>query len=135
MKVTENIINDLIPLYVANECSPDTRVLVEEYLKQNPLRAAEVQQIINSPLPGVIPTGKALEEVRAFQEARRRLRQRSWLMGFAIFFTLAPLSFVYSEGRTWWLLRDAPGAALIFFMVGVSLWLFYAVKGAQSRNP
>lgn len=39
MNITKNVINDLFPLYAANECSPDTRAPVDEYLKSNPQQA------------------------------------------------------------------------------------------------
>lgn len=36
MKVTKEVILDLLPLYLADEVSEDTKVLVEEYLKTDP---------------------------------------------------------------------------------------------------
>lgn len=33
MEITRNVILDLLPLYLANEVSPDTRALVEKYLE------------------------------------------------------------------------------------------------------
>ena len=68
MNVTKDIINDLIPLYVANECSADTRALVEEYLQRNPRQAEELRRIMNTPIPGTVPPAKCLDEVRAFGE-------------------------------------------------------------------
>src|SRR5271168_4878938 len=98
MNATKDIINDLIPLYAANECSADTRALVEEYLRQNPQQAGELRRILNTPVPGAVPPAQGLNEVRAFREARRRLRRRSWLTAFALFFSLAPFSF-FSTGE------------------------------------
>lgn len=134
MNVTNDIINDLIPLYVANECSADTRALVEEYLQRNPQRAEEVRRIMNTPIPGVASPAKGLDEMRAFREARRRLRRRSWLMAFAIFFSLAPFSFFSADGRTWWLLRDAPGSALVYAGLAAVLWILYAVERRRSQS-
>jgi ferric-dicitrate binding protein FerR (iron transport regulator) len=134
MKMTKDIINDLIPLYAANECSADTRALVEEYLQQNPRQAEELRSIMSTPLPGAAPSAKNLEETRSFLEARRRLRRRSWLMAFAIFFSLAPFSFVYTDGRLWWFLRDAPWSALVYAVVGVVFWILYVVERRRSRS-
>jgi hypothetical protein len=134
MNVTKNIINDLIPLYAANECSADTRALVNEYLQQNPQQAEELRRIMRTPFPGATPSAAVLDEVSAFREARRRLRRRSWLMGFAIFFSLVPFSFVSTSGRTWWLLRDATGSALVYGGMGVALWIIYAVERGRSRS-
>jgi hypothetical protein len=135
MNITKNIINDLIPLYFANECSADTRALVEEYLQQNPEQGDELRRIINTPVPGTVPPAKNLDEVRAFRQARRRLRRRSWLMALAIFFSLAPFSsFSADDGRSWWFLRDAPRAALVYAAIGVGFWILYAVERSRSRT-
>jgi ferric-dicitrate binding protein FerR (iron transport regulator) len=134
MNVTKDIINDLIPLYAANECSADTRALVQEYLQQNPQQAEELRRIINTPIPRAVPSGKGLDEVRAFREARRRLRRRSWLMAAAIFFSFAPLSFFSDGGRTWWMLRYATRGALIYATLGLVFWIIYAVERRRSKN-
>src|SRR6185503_10045522 len=44
MNVTQNVVTDLLPLYLAGEASDDTRALIEAYLKQNPTFAAEVRE-------------------------------------------------------------------------------------------
>jgi ferric-dicitrate binding protein FerR (iron transport regulator) len=134
MNVTKDIINDLIPLYAANECSADTRALVEEYLQRNPRQAEELRRIMNTPIPGAVPPAKGLDEVRAFREARRRLQRRSWLMAAAIFFSLAPFSFFSTGERTWWLLRDATGSALVYAAIGVVFWIIYAVDRRRSQS-
>jgi hypothetical protein len=36
MEITRNVILDLLPLYLADEISPDTRALVEKYLETDP---------------------------------------------------------------------------------------------------
>ena len=134
MNVTKEIINDLIPLYVANECSADTRALVEEYLQRNPQQAEELRRIMTTSVPQAVPSARNLDEVRSFREARRRLRRRSWLMAFAIFFSLAPFSFFATGERTWWLLRDAPASAVVYASLGVVCWIIYAVERSRSRS-
>ena len=134
MNVTKDIINDLIPLYAANECSADTRALVEEYLQRNPRQAEELRRIMNTPVPGAGPAPQDLGEAQAFREARRRLRRRSWLMALALFFSLVPLSFIFTDTISWWMLRDAPKSAVIYFAIGVVLWVIYAVERRRSRS-
>jgi hypothetical protein len=134
MNVTKDIINDLIPLYAANECSADTRALVEEYLRQNPHQAEELRGIINTPVAGVVPPAKGLDEAGAFRETRRRLRRRSWLVAIAISFSLAPLSFFWDGERTWWMLRDARGSALVYATLGLVFWIIYATHRRRSRS-
>jgi len=134
MKVTKEIINDLIPLYVANECSADTRALVEEYLQRNPQQAEELRRIMETSVSAAVPSAESLDEVRSFREARRRRRRRSWLMAFAIFFSLAPFSFFSTSERTWLLLRDAPASAVDYASLGVVCWIIYAVERSRSRS-
>jgi anti-sigma factor RsiW len=132
MNITNDIINDLIPLYVANECSADTRALVEEHLLQNPRQAEELRRIMQTPVAGAVPPPKALLETQAFREARKRMRIRSALMALAIFFTLSPFSFVSLKGQTWMLARDEPKAAAVYFALGVGCWIAFAMHRRQS---
>ena len=134
MTITKDIISDLFPLYVANECSPDTRVLVEEYLQRNPPEAAELRRITNTAIPRTPLSPARLDEVSALREARRRLRRRSWLVAVAIFFSLAPFSFFFSGNQTWWMLRDAPESALVYGILGVLGWFAYAFERRRSRS-
>ena len=132
MNVTKDVINDLYPLYVEQECSADTRALVEEYLQRNPTHAEELRQVLRAPLPGAVPPARDLEEVQSLREARRRVRRRSWLMGLAIFFSLAPFSFLHTGGKTYWLLLESPVAALIYGALGVACWIgFAAMRGSS----
>ncbi len=43
MKIDKNIIMDLLPTYLADEASPETREVVESYLSENPDMARVVQ--------------------------------------------------------------------------------------------
>jgi hypothetical protein len=134
MNITKDIINDLWPLYAANECSPDTRALVEEYLQRNPREAEELRRITETsfaatPLPPI-----RSDEVRSLREARRRFRRRSWLLAFAIFFSLAPFSFSHTGDKNWWMLRDAPHSALVYGVLGVLGWVAYAAERYRSRS-
>ena len=134
MNVPRDIINDLMPLYAANECSADTRTLVEEYLRQNPRQAEELRGIMSTSLPGAVPPAKDVAEALSFREARRRLARRNGLMALAIFFSLAPFSFLYTDGRLWWLLRDAPRSALVYAALAVVFWSFYFVQRRRSQS-
>ena len=45
MKVTKNVIEDLIPMYLADEVSKDTRLLVKEYLTTDPELAERIKKL------------------------------------------------------------------------------------------
>jgi hypothetical protein len=134
MNVTKEIIGDLFPLYAANECSADSRALIEQYLRDNPTQAEELRRIMNSALPASAPSSVGLDEVRSLREARRRVRRLSWLMGLAIFFSLVPFSFLATGERTYWLLIEYPRTALIYGVIGVGCWIAYATLRHNSKT-
>ena len=55
MEVTRNVVLDLLPLYLANEVSDDTRTLVEKYLEGDPELADIARQSAAVELQGDIP--------------------------------------------------------------------------------
>jgi len=134
MNMTKDIIADLFPLYLEKECSADTRALVEDYLQRNPQDARELHRIASSSLPGAAPLAKDLDETRSLREARRVMRRRSWVLGFAIFFSLAPFSVLHTEERTYWLLREAPGTALIYGALALACWIAWTVMRNRSHS-
>ena len=55
-------------------------------------------------------------------------------MALAIFFSLTPFSFIFSDGHSWWMLRDATGSALVYAVLGVIFWAIYAVERERSNG-
>jgi hypothetical protein len=138
MNVTKEVITDLFPLYVANECSKDSRALVEQYLRNNPGQAEDLRRVMNTPVLGGTAQLAGSEEVRSLREARRRVRRQSWLMGLAIFFSLVPFSFLATSERIYWLFRESPSSALVYGAMGVVCWTAYLLMRRASgilSNP
>ena len=81
-KITRNIILDLMPLYLADEASQDTRNLVEEYLKNDKELAEMAKQSTTFNLPEDIPV--PFEKDQALQlyiEAKRQMTIRMAIIG------------------------------------------------------
>jgi ferric-dicitrate binding protein FerR (iron transport regulator) len=133
MNITRDVIIDLYPLYAEQECSADTKALVEDYLQKNPQHADELRRLMRAPLPKFAPAPN-LEEIRALREARRRVRWRATVMGLAIFFSLAPFSFTANAEGSHWLFMQSPGAACAYGSVGVVLWISYAILRIRSKS-
>lgn len=76
MAVTKNVILDLLPLYLSDEASPDTRVLVEDHLDSDSdlaQLAAQWKDRLPEPPPApVSPDSQAM----AYQEAKRQIANR-----------------------------------------------------------
>jgi anti-sigma factor RsiW len=89
MAVTRDVILDLLPLYLSDEASPDTRALVEEHLDSDRelahLAARWKDRLSDSPPVPVNPEAQAL----AYQEAKRRITNR--IITLAAVFAFATL--------------------------------------------
>ena len=140
MKVTREVILDLLPVYLAGEASPDTKVLVEEFLQQDTELAARVRlQAINA-LDAAAPPALPPElELRSLRRTRKLLAWQRWLFGFGIGFTALSLSnqFSYSDGRFQqfhFLLRDYPGQLGTCLALGVICWIAYYLIRRRLRT-
>jgi hypothetical protein len=73
MEITRNIILDLLPLYLANEVSADTRALVEKYLETDSELANVAKQLAAMEKPKDIPAPISQDDkMNAYRKARRR---------------------------------------------------------------
>src|SRR5215471_16718467 len=74
MNVTREVINDLWPVYAADEASADTRALVKEFLRQDPEFAGLLQGCGEEGLlRKVIPTLPPDREAQALRRTKRLL--------------------------------------------------------------
>ena len=135
MKITRDVIIDLLPLYFSGEASEDTKTLINTYFEQNPEFAkqakASSEQIINNDIPITLTKEN---EMKALNKTKKFIKLRSFLLGFAIFFTLAPASVAHIDGRTYWFAVEAPMSALGYGLVGVIFWISYFVTRYKLRT-
>lgn len=136
MHITKDVINDLLPVYLAGEASADTRALVEEFLRADPSMAAEVKAhaarstALLESLAEVPAPAPALQEKAAFERIREHARYRNQFFVFAMVFALLPFSFVVADGDvTWIMLRDNPKQAGMFLVASGLCWIARAFVG------
>jgi len=128
MTITRDVVIDLLPLYAAGEASPDSRAVVEEFMRQDAsltglLRAL---QVASEPAGYATADPSAALEREALNRTRAVIQRRSWTLGLAIFLTLLPLSFVVSDSTlTFFLLRDEPGLAVLGWLSAAGMWWQY----------
>ena len=135
MTVSVDVINDLLPLYLAGEASEGTRALMDAYLKEHPgfaqevsARAAETVALLG----GVAPTLADVHEKTTLERVRRFNRRRVRLLGLCIACTLMPLSFHFdSGGMTWVMLRDSPNQVAFFWIAATACWTWYYLMGRR----
>ena len=95
MEITRNVILDLLPLYLADEVSADTRTLVEAYLETDPELARIAEQSAALELAEEVPVPLSKEdEMEAYEEAKRLLLRRTAIWALLIAFTLCMLASV-----------------------------------------
>lgn len=88
MEVPKDVILDLLPLYLADEVSADTRILVEKYLEDNPDLADVAKQLGAIEMPEDIPVPLTREDkMQAYREAKRLLFLRTVILAITISFT------------------------------------------------
>jgi len=89
MEITRNVILDLLPLFLADEVSADTRALVKEYLKTDPELADIANQTETMELPNDIPIPLTEEDkMEAYREAKRFIFLRTAILAISISFTV-----------------------------------------------
>ncbi|RIK29149.1 MAG: hypothetical protein DCC56_13680 [Anaerolineae bacterium] len=125
MKITRDVVTDLLPVYLAGEASADTRALVEEFLKQNPEFA---KLIAKEERPLAQPSIQLQKEteMKTLEQTKKLLAKRSWYMGFAIFFTVLPLSIRGNEQGIYWMWAGDPMIPITSVAVAVFMWFLYA---------
>jgi anti-sigma factor RsiW len=134
MNLTREIVKDLLPLYVADEASADTRAAVEAWLGRD-AEIARLAEALRSDT-GAAPASSATPAAgrAALATTKTLLRRRTWLLALALAFTGLPLSFAFdSSGVRFLMLRDAPLASLAFLAVAAALWLAFAAVARRLR--
>jgi hypothetical protein len=117
MKITRDVITDLLPVYLAGEASQDTRDLVEAFLKSDPDFAKLVAEQ-ETPLPESQIRISKETEMQTLTATRTLLRKRSIFLGIAIFFTCFAFAFTFDRSGLHWLWTQSPLSALLNLVLG-----------------
>ncbi len=133
MKVTRDVVKDLLAVYSAGEASSDTRALVEDWLRSDPELARQVEQADSVTLPDVAlaPT----IEKQALDRTRRYLRWRMVLLGLAIYVSTLPLSVTFSSKGYQGLLIDDWPERIVVISIALALWVIYWRMSRRARVP
>ena len=140
MNVTQEVILDLLPLYLSGEASPATRALVEEYMKQDAELAQRIRLQWADNFAKAVPSALPPDlELRSLRRTRSLLGLQRWLFGFGIFFAAMSLSNQSSfEGshlkEFHFLLRDYPVELGICVVLGLACWLAYFAIRRRLRS-
>jgi hypothetical protein len=131
MNVTRKVVTDLLPIYFSGEASRDTKVLVEDYFRQDP-DFERIARSVATPLETLrAPASMAADperEKRDLEGVRWRLQWRKVLFGVSLYLTLVPLSF-YSHGHVISpVIRSAPWEAALYWVLAAFFWYVYFAR-------
>jgi hypothetical protein len=133
MKVTRDVVSDLLPLVLAGEASADSKALVESYLGEDPEFARIVDER-SRPAPENVPAPLAKEvEMKTLERTKQLMSWRSVLIAVAVFFALFPVRFSAHRGPRWMPVEDPLGSAITVAIAlaafGGFLWIRHSLRG------
>ena len=96
-----NIIIDLLPLYVEDMVSPETKQFVEEHLKNCPECSCELKKMRGGEIPA--PTKKEPEPTeenkKIFKKIMQRINRQSYALSYPIVILIVFLGFSWTGGE------------------------------------
>jgi hypothetical protein len=138
MKISRDVIYDLLPGYFAGEASPDTRALIQEYFDTDPefhRMAERFQAILDDTRKRELPDSEAARERATFDrvrtQAKRRQETRAMAAGFGLASVFSAFMAFVTPGP-----HGHPGIILaVFFGLtsAVTLISSYFVKQGDGR--
>ena len=134
MNVTREIVKDLLPLYVAEEASEESRAAVDEWLRTDPELARLVSELRDDATAPPATGGPQASGQVALAATKALLRRRSWLLALALLFTGMPVSFAFdSSGLRFFMLRDAPLVSSFSLAAALGLWIAFGLVTRRLR--
>lgn len=140
MKITRDVINDLLPVYLAGDASADTRSLIDEYLQSDPALAADVRAHADKSSAlletlGAASSELADHEVATFDKIRRYNSYRNQFFAFGLALALMPFAFGFSHGEiSWIMIRDSPKQAALFLIASGYCWISRYIIGRRANT-
>ena len=136
MKITRDVIYDLLPAYFSGDISPDTRALVEEFLEQDPEFRRMMERfrtMFGDPRSGATARIVAGGEKVTFERARSELHKRSELHGYRVAFGIAGIAVLFVAIQRLMFVPAVTIIALLFLVVAV--YSQYQLAQLKRREP
>ena len=135
MKISRDVITDLLPAYLSGEASDDTKNLVDHYLEENPEFAAMVRSNTEDFFEANVPIRLTQEdEMKALERTKKLLGIRSSLLGAAIFLTLLPFSMYGDENGIIWIFKGQVVSLTVILSLAATAWIGYLATRYRLRT-
>jgi hypothetical protein len=139
MKVTRDVVLDLMPLYLAGEASPDTRALVEDSLREDPALAARVRAGDRALIPDRPLAPAPTTELASLLRTRRTLGRLRWTCALATTLTAISLAVrvEFRDGRLTTFRFLVADEQLLFgtcLLAAATLWWLYFRMRRRARG-
>ena len=136
MNVTDEVMNDLLTLYLAGEASADTKALIDSYARGHAAFAAKLEPA--GPLsPVEVPhSGPPADlELKTLTETRKFIFLRTMFWAGGVLFTLLPLVFtIDARGVQFLVLGRHAGLVWSFWSIAVAAWTACYVMHREIRR-
>jgi hypothetical protein len=135
MTLHDDVMNDLLTVYLAGEASAATRSLVDARAAADPafaarLAAAQRTAVPDLSLPGPAPNA----EMTALKHTRQFLFLRTLFVAWGILFTLLPLLFTFDDAGVRFVLWGRyPALVTSFWSLAAASWVAAFVMHRQVR--
>jgi hypothetical protein len=125
MNVPDDVMNDLLTIYLAGEASAATKTLIEGHARQNPAFAARINAAGTLALNGDAFAQPAKDlELQTLAKTRRFILLRTLFFASGILFTLLPLLFAFDDnGVQFLVLGRHPGLVWSFWSIAAASWV------------
>lgn len=129
--VTRDVIADLWPLYVAGEASPDTRALIEAFLREDREFGQTLTELAREHLPSFeAPSLAPDHELKTLTGIRRRLAGPLPLLQLALVFSCFAFGTLISDTS----FDVSPRRFIATAVVAVCFWAAFLVKLYKGRR-
>ena len=136
MTISDDVMNDLLTVYLAGDASADTKALVEAHARDHQPFAARLAAAGAFVVPDV-PAGRAAHDVelRALAETRQFILLRTIFFAGAILFTVLPLTFKFgSNGIEFLILGREPGLMWSFWSIAAASWTACVIMARRIKR-
>ena len=118
MRITRDVVTDLLPVYFSGEASQDTLDLVDGFFQEDPEFARLVKAEPKSLLPKEHIELSKESEMQTLIATRVLLRKRALFLAIAIFFTSLAFAFTFDRNGLHWVWTESPVSALFNLVLG-----------------